>query len=69
MRTRLGVSAVTDSLLDQRLARILAARAAEVRWGPEAREAFMLRNDRTIRVATEQFPRLRELLAAPKAPN
>ena len=69
VRTRLGVSAVTDSLLDQRLARILAARAAEVRWGPEAREAFMLRNDRTIRVATEQFPRLRELLAAPKAPN
>ncbi len=69
VRTRLGVSAVTDSLLDQRLARILAARAAEVRWGPEAREAFVLRNDRTIRVATEQFPRLRELLVAPKAPN
>jgi carboxyl-terminal processing protease len=69
VRTRLGVRALTDSLLDQRLARILAARAAEVRWGPEALDEFVLRNDRTIRVATEQFPRLRELLAAPKGPN
>ncbi|HYT64309.1 MAG TPA: S41 family peptidase [Gemmatimonadales bacterium] len=69
VRARLSVSAATDSLLDQRLARILAARAAEVRWGPDAREEFVLRNDRTIRVATEQFPRLRALLAAPKGPN
>src|SRR6266576_2734808 len=68
VRARLSVSAATDSLLDQRLARILAARAAEVRWGPDAREEFVLRNDRTIRVATEQFPRLRALLAAPKGP-
>jgi carboxyl-terminal processing protease len=65
VRARLGVAAATDTLLDQRLARILAARAAEVRWGPDAREEFILRNDRTIRVAVEQFPRLRELLAAP----
>jgi len=69
VRTRLGVSAATDSLLDKRLARILAARAAEVRWGPEAREEFVLRNDRTVHVAIEQFPRLRELLAAPKGQN
>ncbi|HZE95354.1 MAG TPA: hypothetical protein VEZ49_11620, partial [Gemmatimonadales bacterium] len=69
VRTRLGVSAATDSLLDKRLARILAARAAEVRWGPEAREEFVLRNDRTVRVAIEQFPRLRELLTAPKGQN
>jgi hypothetical protein len=65
VRTRLGVAAATDSLLEQRLARMLATRAAEVRWGPDAREEFLLRNDRTIRVALEQFPRLRELLAAP----
>lgn len=65
VRARLGVAAATDTMLDQRLARILAARAAEVRWGPDAREEFILRNDRTIRVAVEQFPRLRELLAAP----
>ena len=62
VRARLGVSAVTDSLLDQRLARILATRVAEVRWGPDAREEFLLRNDRTVRVALEQFPRLSELL-------
>lgn len=66
VRTRLGVVAATDSLLDQRLARILAARAAEVRWGPDAREEFLLRNDRTIRVAREQFSRLYELLRPPK---
>ena len=62
MRARLGVAAVTDSVLDRRLARILATRVAEVRWGPDAREEFLLRNDRTIRVAVEQFPRLSELL-------
>jgi carboxyl-terminal processing protease len=64
VRSRLRVAAVTDSLLDQRLARILATRVAEVRWGPDAREEFLLRNDRTIRVALEQFPRLPELLQA-----
>ena len=64
VRARLGVPAVTDSLLDQRLARILATRVAEVRWGPDAREEFLLRNDRTIRVALEQFPRLHDLLQA-----
>ena len=54
---------MTDSLLERRLARILAARAADVRWGPEAREEFIVRNDGTIRAAFERFPRLRELLA------
>jgi len=62
-----GVVAATDSLLDKRLARILASRAAEVRWGPDAREEFLIRNDRTIRVAMEQFSGLYELLASPKA--
>jgi len=62
VRSHLAVSAVTDSLLDARLARILATRVAEVRWGPDAREEFLLRNDRTVRVALEQFPRLSELL-------
>jgi hypothetical protein len=63
------LAAVTDSLLDQRLARILAGRVAAVRWGPDAWEEFVLRNDRTVRIAADQFPRLRELLAAPKGPN
>jgi hypothetical protein len=63
VRSRLGVSAATDSLLDQRLARILATRVAQVRWGPDARDEFLLRNDRTVRVAVEQFPRLAQLLS------
>jgi carboxyl-terminal processing protease len=65
VRMRLGVAAATDSLLDRRLARILAARAAEVRWGPDAREEFLIHNDLTIRVALEQFPQLHKLLGPP----
>jgi len=65
VRSRLGVAATTDSALDHRLARILAARVAEVRWGPEAREEFLVHNDPTIRGALEQFPRLPQLLAPP----
>jgi hypothetical protein len=41
---------------------------AEVRWGSDAWEEFLVRNDRTIRVALEQFPRLRTLLAPVAAP-
>ena len=67
VRSRLGVAAVTDSLLEQRLAKNLAARSAEVRWGSDAREEFIVRNDATIRAGLEQFSRLRQLLApAPK---
>ncbi len=69
VRSRLDVPAATDSLLDRRLARILAARTAEVRWGPDAREEFLIRNDRTIRVALDQFPHLAELLGPPPAPG
>lgn len=63
VRSRFGVTAVADSVLERRLARILAARTAEVRWGPDAREEFLVRNDGTIRAASERFPRLRQLLA------
>ena len=66
IRSRLGVTAAADDVLERRLAVNLALRVAEVRWGPEAWEEFLVRNDGTIRVATEQFPRLRELLAPPK---
>jgi carboxyl-terminal processing protease len=67
VRARLGVSAQVDSLLERRLARILAARVAEVRWGTEAREAFIIQNDAAIPVALEQFPRLGVLLGPPSA--
>jgi carboxyl-terminal processing protease len=62
VRSRLGIAAVTDSLLDQRVSRILAARVAEVRWGPDARQEFLLHNDRTVQAAMAQFARLPELL-------
>ena len=69
VRTRLDIAAPTDSLLERRLSRILAARVAEVRWGPDAREEFLVRNDNTIRVAVEQFPHLGELLRpGPQSP-
>jgi len=63
VRSRLGVTAATDNLLERRLAATLALRVAEVRWGPDAREEFLVRNDGTIRLATGQFAHLRELLA------
>jgi len=63
VRGRLGVTAATDNLLERRLAATLALRVAEVRWGPDAREEFLLRNDGTIRVAIDQFAHLPELLA------
>jgi hypothetical protein len=36
-----------------------------VRWGPEAGEDFLVRNDGDIRTALPLFGRLPELLAAP----
>ncbi len=69
VRAHLEVAAATDSLLDRRLARILAARTAEVRWGSDAREEFVIRNDRTIRAALDQFPHLRGLLGPPQSPG
>lgn len=62
VRSRLGIAAPADSLLESRIARILAARAAEVRWGAEARDEFLIRNDGVIRAAVEQFGRLRSVL-------
>ncbi|MBI1967921.1 MAG: PDZ domain-containing protein [Gemmatimonadetes bacterium] len=63
VRARLHVAAQSDSALDARIARSLAIRVAEVRWGVEAREEFIVRNSPDIRAALGYFPRLRELLA------
>ncbi len=64
-RARLHVVAQVDSALEARLARGLAARAVEVRWGADAREEFSVRNSPDIRAALGYFPRLQQLLAAP----
>ncbi|MGH7538607.1 MAG: S41 family peptidase [Gemmatimonadales bacterium] len=62
VRTRLKVAAQTDSALDARLAFTLAARVAEVRWGPDARDEFVFRPP----AALDYFPRLDSLLAPPR---
>jgi carboxyl-terminal processing protease len=65
VRSRLRVVAQTDSALDARLARILGARVAEVRWGPDAVQEFLVRTSPDVGAAVGYFPRLPELLAAP----
>lgn len=64
-RTRAGLhaAALPDSLQLARMARLLAFRVAEVRWGAEAGQAFGLRNDPDLRGALAAFPRLPALLA------
>jgi hypothetical protein len=53
-------------MLVARIGRNLALRVAEVRWGPDARDEFLVRNDPDIRAAADYFRRLPELLSGPK---
>ncbi|HVX87953.1 MAG TPA: S41 family peptidase, partial [Gemmatimonadales bacterium] len=64
-RTRAGLhaAALPDSLQLARMARILAYRVAEVRWGADAGVAFALRNDPDLGAALAAFPSLPALLA------
>lgn len=62
VRARLGVAAQPDDAVRTRLGRILAARVTEVRWGTEAREEFLVRNDQDVQAALTYFPRLKGLL-------
>lgn len=64
-RGRLNVAAQLDSVQEDRLARRLAARVAEVRWGPEARDELLLRHDPVVALGVAQFPKLEALLAPP----
>jgi carboxyl-terminal processing protease len=66
VRMSLHTSVRADSGLEQRIARVMAARVAEVKWGAEGRERFTVHNDPDIRAALAYFPRLAELLAGPK---
>ena len=61
---RLGVRAAAASPeVRVRLGRILAHRAAEVRWGAAGAEEFMLQVDPDVRLAVQAVPRIPELLA------
>ena len=66
VRSRFHVAAQPDSMLAARIGRNLALRVAEVRWGPDARDEFLVRNDPDIRAAADYFRRLPELLSGPK---
>jgi carboxyl-terminal processing protease len=67
VRSRLGVAARPDSASASGMSRRLAARAAFVRWPPDAGVELMLATDPDVRTALESFPRIAELLAAPRA--
>ncbi|HWA16646.1 MAG TPA: S41 family peptidase, partial [Gemmatimonadales bacterium] len=54
-RARLKVTAEPDAGQLRRIARILAWRATEVRWGPDAAELFLIANDGTLKLAMEKW--------------
>ena len=60
------MAAQPDSLLVARIGRNLAVRVAEVRWGPDARDEFLVRNDPDVGAAADYFRRLPEPLSGPK---
>ncbi len=62
VRARLGVRAELDGPLAERLARGLARRVVEVRWGADAALDFWLRHDPDVRVAESLFPDVPRLL-------
>lgn len=66
VRARLSVTARPDSATGAELARRLAARAAFVRWPPDAGSDLMLASDPDVRAALAAFPRLAQLLSAPR---
>jgi carboxyl-terminal processing protease len=66
VRARFHVMAQPDSSTAVRIARNLALRVVEVRWGPDAREQFLVHNDPDIRAALAYFPRLPDFLAGAK---
>jgi carboxyl-terminal processing protease len=57
VRSRLRVAAAPDSAQTRQMAEILAARAAEVRWGADFAEEFRLHNDSDVRAALAWFAR------------
>ena len=65
VRSRLRVAAVPDTSVVRRIARSMAARVAEVQWGPEARDELLLHEDPVLAAARALFPRLPTLLASP----
>jgi hypothetical protein len=61
-RARLGVRAELDSASQARMARSLASRVAEVRWGVEADDDLRVRTDADVSAAVAAFGRLEAML-------
>ncbi len=64
-RARFGIAATPDSAVAARMARILAIRAVEVRWGVDAMDEFRLGLDPAIRSATAVVRTIGPLVAPP----
>ena len=62
-RTHLGVAGEMTPGQERQIARRLAIRVVEVRWGRDAAEQFAITSDPDVRAAREYFPRLTELLS------
>lgn len=58
VRTRLNLAVTPEGPLAARLGRILAHRAAEVRWGADAADEFLARNDPDIVAANKAWGQL-----------
>ncbi|MGE0354473.1 MAG: S41 family peptidase [Gemmatimonadales bacterium] len=65
VRSRLGVSAAISPAQEADLARALAIRAVEVRWGREAAEEFFIQSDPDVQAAVKVFPMIGEKLKGP----
>ncbi len=65
VRATLNVEAAVAEDVALRIASLLALRPAEVLWGAEARNAYLMRNDPALQAALAHFGRLEELLASP----
>lgn len=61
VRTRLQLPVTPSAPLVSRLGRILAHRTAEVRWGPDAADEFLVRNDPDVTAAGQEWAKVGEV--------
>ena len=60
---RFHIASDPDTAVRGRIGRILAYRAAEVRWGQEAAEDLLIRYDPDLRIAMRYWDKIDQLLA------
>ena len=62
VRDRFEISAEPGETAAKRMARYLALRVAQVRWGNEGFDEFLVRTDERLHDALDYFPQLPALL-------